>query len=96
MNEKPKEQASEWTTHQMNKMTNERSNDNRTNETRLEFHENMNQMCIMYYYDYTYLVKGSNFSYNLFQVLAFNRELLYMVVRWTSSSYKFCKYKYVL
>ena len=24
-------------------MTNERSNDNRTNETRLEFHENMNQ-----------------------------------------------------
>lgn len=43
MNEKPKEQASEWTIHQMNQMTNERSNDNRTNETRLEFHENMNQ-----------------------------------------------------
>ena len=44
MNEKPKEQASEWTTDQMNEMTNERSNDNSTNETRLEFHEtSMNQ-----------------------------------------------------
>ena len=32
MNEKPKEQASEWTTHQMNEMTNDEMKDQTTIE----------------------------------------------------------------